>query len=168
MRTVHFCKAHSLLNFTNWHSFFLRFISTTITSATVILPLWYRAQSLALASSLSGASPSWSTSPLRQRKRQMSLGARVQWSLCMQAKFPPLNTSTRYSSAEVRRAWRASLWILYGPLSKRSSWINRTKGSQGRMGLTSVWYFLISPRADRALGLDFRRDFTSSVGSLKC
>ena len=167
-KTIYLRRARSLLNFASCRSFFLRLVSKTIASATVSLPFRYRAQSLALASSVLGASPSLSTSPLRRRNRWISLGARVQRSLCMQAKFPPLNTSTRYSSVEVRRAWSASLWILYGPLSKRSSWINRTKGSQGRMGLTSVWYFLISPRADRAWGLDFRRDFTSSIGSLKC
>ena len=137
-KTVHLRRARSLLNFASCHSFFLRFVSKTTASATISLPFRYWAQSLALASSVSGASPSLSTSPLRWRNRQISLGARVQRSLCMQAKFPPLNTSTRYSSEEVRRAWRASLWILYGPLSKRSSWINRTKGRQGRMGLTSV------------------------------
>ena len=115
MKTVYSHRAHSLLNLASCRSFFLRFVSKTTASATVSLPFWYRAQSLALVSSVPGASPSLSTSPLRRRNRRISLGARVQRSLCMQAKFPPLNTSTRYSSVEVWSAWRASLWILYGP-----------------------------------------------------
>ena len=154
-KTVHLRRARSLLNLASCRSFFLQFVSKTIASAIVSLPFRYRAQSLALASSVSGASPSLSTSPLRRQNRWISLGARVQRSLCMQAKFPPLNTSTRYSSEEVRRAWRASLWILYGPLSKRSSWINRTKGQPGEDGLDLCLILLDLPKSRQGLGPGF-------------
>ena len=67
-KTVHLRKACSLLNFASCRSFFLQFVSKITASATVSLPFRYQAQSLALASSVLGASPSLSMSPLRQRK----------------------------------------------------------------------------------------------------
>ena len=109
-------------------------------------------QSAFLASSLSVVYPIESVSSLSLLNNRISFGARVQRFLCMQAKFPPPNTSIKYSSPAILRALMASLLILYGPWSKSSSWMTLTKGLQGMMGSTSVWSFFISLSADRAFG----------------
>ena len=101
------------LSLLSWTLIFLLLsVSSTVASAADNLPLLNFCQSSSLASWERGSIPRRSSSPLNWRNKQMSLGARVHQSLCIQPRFDPSNTWTRWSSVTSLRASRALREIL--------------------------------------------------------
>ena len=98
------------LSLLSWTRILLLFsVSSTVASATDNLPLLNFCQLSSLASWERGSIPRRSSSPFNRRNKRMSLGARMHWSLCMQARFDPSNTRTRWSSLRASRAPREIL-----------------------------------------------------------
>ena len=81
----------------------------------------------------------------------MSLGASVHQSLCMQARFPPPNTSTMYASAATHRAWMACRCHPCKALCQRGVHAPAHKSWPDSIGSTSSCSFLISLSDVRAL-----------------